>query len=555
MKKWLALLICISLLVSLLCACGSGANDNSAQSAGETGSSPDEGSPAGETPSADESREEDESSAVSEEESSAPEQEPEKDWPLISGTFIQPSLLSSMTVRKMQKHCDNLLEAGIDTIILQWSVTDHDGSVTGAFYPCKVDPDHSYNIVTIDKLLEACQSRGVKVVMGLNSPDNWFSAVLEDEEWYRREAELGVKIAREIYGLYKEKFPETLAAWYFVPEYYNGLEHNDRAAEFLNLYIDGLNEIDPSMPLYFSPFLRSSVSTKATEEQLKEIFSLTHFREGDVFMPQDSVGAGGIQLAQLDDYFAALKRAVDTCPGLVFMANNECFTTTYKPAPFIRVVQQLQITSKYTSGSVTFAYSHYVSPDIKGNSDLHNEYVRYYQTGEYDVPEVNERENYDGEKTLVSEGKAYTGPTNTRGDLWDDDGTKLTDGEIATCDGNTSAYFGAQNNGAEIIIDLGEITQNLSEFDIYDTFGNWGITSLESVTYYVSDDGVDWTRAGDTVYAYMLEFESTYGGWSRYDFRCVPKAPMSGRYVKAVIENGGWMWISEFCVYTYDDAE
>ena len=473
----------------------------------------------------------------------------------ISGTFIQPGLLSSLSVKKLQKHCDNLLEAGIDTIILQWSVTDKDGVVTGAYYPCELNESRKFNSVIIDKLLEACASRGVKVIMGLNSPEDWFSAVLEDPEWYKREAALGVRVAREIYDKYKSTYHDTLCAWYFVPEYYSGMAHNDRAADFLNLYIDGLNAIDPSMPLCFSPFLKSNVTPANTEKQWKEIFSKTHFRSGDVFMPQDSVGAGGIQLSSLNDYFAALKRAADACPGLEFWANNECFTTTYKAAPFTRVAQQVETTAKYVSRNVTFAYSHYVSPDITGSTALHEEYVRYYLTGEYDKPEINERENYDGPKTLVSKGKTYTGAVSTRNDFWDDDGKKLTNGLLMTCDGNTAEYFGTESSGAEIVIDLGEVTENLSEFDLYDTFGSWGITSIESVTYYVSSDGSAWTQAGDTVRAYMQEYEDSNDSWQRYDFRCVPAAPLSGRYVKAVIENSGWMWISEFCVYTYDETE
>ncbi len=538
MKKLLYIFLCAALLLPLFCACGNGGGGESAPESGV---------------SADESRVPDVSeSGVSAEESAEPFK---PDHPYISGTFIQPYLLNSMSAKKLEKHCSYLLEVGIDTIILQWSVTDKDGVVNGAYYPCTLNEGREFNSAIISKLLEACRKTGVKVIMGLNSPDDWFSAVLEDESWYRREAELGVKVARELYSIYKEKYPETLCGWYFAPEYYSGIAHNDRAADFLNLYIDGLNDIDPSMPLCFSPFLKSSVTPENTRKQWTEIFSLTHFRKGDVFMPQDSVGAGGIQLAELDVYFAALKQAVDTCPGLVFWANNECFTSTYKSAPFVRVAQQIEITGKYTERNVTFAYSHYVSPDITGSTDLHEEYLRYYLTGEYDKPEINERESYDGPKTLVSVGKPYTGAVSTRGDIWDDNGTKLTDGEIPSCDGNTPAYFGAENNGAEIIIDLGATVSGISEFRLYDCFGNWGITSIESVTYYVSEDGESWIPAGDTVRAYTLDFVESSDLWSLYDFRCVSAESLSGRYVKAVIENGGWMWISEFCVYTYDGSE
>ncbi len=542
MKKFFSLLLGAALLIPVLCACGA---DPGPDASGYASS--DESAVYSEIPAVS-----DVSDGFSDEESVPVT--PAKDWPVLTGTFIQPGLLNSMSVKKLQKHCDYLLEAGIDTIILQWSLTDKDGEVTGAFFPCALS-ENKFDSKVIDRLLEACASRGVKVILGLNAPDGWFSKVLDDAEWYTREADLGVRAARELYGLYKEKYPETLCAWYFEPEYYNGMGNNGRAAEFLNLYIDGLNALDPSMPLYLSPFLRSSVTPEETEKQWTEIFSQTRFRPGDVFMPQDSVGAGGIQLSELDAYFSALKRAADTCPGLVFMANNECFTSNFKAAPFDRVIQQIVISAKYASGNFTFAYSHYVSPDIVGDRTLHEQYKRYFETGEYDVTVPDPRLSYDGPKTMVSLGKPYSGAVSTRGDGWDDNGKKLTDGIIPGCSGNTFDYFGAESKGAELVIDLGDTTENLSEFALYVCFGSWGINSPYSVTYYVSEDGENWTAAGGTVYSYMLDFVEKTDEWSLYDFRYVSDAPLSGRYVKATIENNGWLWAGEFCVYTYDAPE
>lgn len=550
MKRIASLIIIAALTAALLCACTASPADSpdgeqtGAESEISADSAPEDISSAPSAPA-------DESGPVDESEPAAVE----KDWPVLTGTFIQPYLLNSFSDKKMQKHCDYLLEAGIDTIILQWSLDDKDGVVTGAYYPCGLSENGKINSSVADRLLKTCEAKGMKVVMGLNNPDTWFSKVLEDVEWYEREADLGVRAAREIYALYKEKYPNALYAWYFTPEYYSGIGNNGRAADFLNLYIDPLNELDPAMPVYFSPFLKSSVTPAETERQWTEIFSHTHFRPGDVFMPQDSVGAGGIQLSELDTYFAALKRAVDTCPGLVFMANNECFTASYKAAPFDRVAKQIIISGKYVSGNVTFAYSHYVSPDVTGNSALHEEYVRYYETGEYDVPETEPRLSYDGPKTMVSLGKPYTGAVSTRGDDWDDDGIKLTNGNIPGCSGNTHEYFGASCKGAEIIIDLGEATENISEFALYTCFGSWGINSPDNVTYYVSEDGENWTPAGGTVYSYMLEFAEKTDEWSLYDFKLVSSSPLRGRYVKAAVDCNGWLWISEFAVYTYDAEE
>jgi hypothetical protein len=77
------------------------------------------------------------------------------------------------------------------------------------------------------------------------------------------------------------------------------------------------------------------------------------------------VGAGHIKIDELDKYFAALKNAVDTKPELTFWANNENFTISdWSSAPLSRFVEQMKISSKYVENHVTFAYSHYYSPDM-----------------------------------------------------------------------------------------------------------------------------------------------------------------------------------------------
>ena len=104
-----------------------------------------------------------------------------------------------------------------------------------------------------------------------------------------------------------------------------------------------------------------------------------------------------------------------------------------------------------------------------------------------------------------------------------------------------------------IIIDLGEIMEGISEFSVSNTFGEWGITNIESVTYYVSEDGKKWTQAGETAHCYQQVPEASLDSWLLYSFRVSLKEPVSGRYVKAAIENSGYIWMSEIAVYTYDE--
>lgn len=544
--KAMILLVCFTLTFFALSSCG---NDGPSVS----GTPSDDVQTSVDTPSdVSENVTDEESSEIGTEESS--EVIIDRTWPYVTGDFIQPWAFSALNSKKWEQHCDYLVEAGIDTVILQWSVTDTNGELDGAYYPCTLD-GKKFNYVMVEKLLDACEKKGIRVFMGLNAPSNWFEMTLTDAEWCRREGELGVRVARDLYDKYKSKYPNAFYGWYFNPEYYGGIGNVEQGAAFLNIYLDGLTGIDPSLPFMMSPFLRIACSPEDTRDEWIEIFKNTHFREGDIFCCQDSVGAGGIPLKSLDAYFKCLKEAVDTKEGLHFWANNENFTTTGKSSEMERFASQLEISDKYVEGHVTFAYSHYYAPDIVGNTRLHEEYVHYYNTGEYTKRPENKFEYYEGAKTLVSEGKKYTGTISTRGDKWDDDGQKLTDGKILDANGNSTLYFGTGADSFDVIIDLGEKIDNIYEFDVYNAFGTWGISKMEAVTFYVSDDGRNWTQAGDTVESYKLDVKETIGEWQLYEFRTVTREAVSGRYVKAALENSGWLWISEICVYTYDELE
>ena len=317
----------------------------------------------------------------------------EKTWPCLSGTFLQPGAFAGYTVAKWETHLDYLLEAGIDTVIVQWVSETPYGKLKSLYYPTSQNFEwvsgQSARPALLPALLEAAEKKGVKVFVRLNLSDEWWSIACTQDDWNAMQAEIGIRMAQEIYGLYREKYPNALHGWYFAWEMFNGMQgYEDKAASFLNLYLDPLTELDPSMPLMLSPFVRSSGgnATEAGKEWTK-VFASAHFREGDIFCCQDSVGAGHIKIGQLDSYFAALKQATDTKKGLLFWANNECFTDTvnYHPRPVSEFLKQMNIAAPYVSGFVTFAYSHYYSPDAPGKGGkrtFHDDYVRYYRTGE-----------------------------------------------------------------------------------------------------------------------------------------------------------------------------
>lgn len=314
-----------------------------------------------------------------------------KMWPHVKGTFIQPcDLFAGYTQEQWQKHCDYLLEAGIDTVIIQCTTETPYGKISKAYYPTTVVPekrteDFAEYPEMVERILKACEERGMKVYLGLNYSAEWWSIITSNPQWNRDQAAIGIETARELYDLYKEKYPTAFYGWYFAWEYYNGMEYcgkdcTDLSIAFLNDFLDGLDAIDPSMPMMLSPFVRNIITPEQTQQEWETIFKNAHFREGDIFCCQDSVGAGHIKLEESESYMKALRNACNTKKGLKFWGNIECFTQDFQSAPLERFVKQMEIAKPYVEDYVTFAYSHYYCPDVKPNGQ-HSAYVEYYQTG------------------------------------------------------------------------------------------------------------------------------------------------------------------------------
>ena len=385
MKKIIVILLAFVTLVSFA-ACGGGQTQSAEESSAPTAEQSVE-------QSVERSTEEsvEQSMEASEEQSALIT---DRTWPCVRGTFVQPGAFTDYTVKKWETHFENLLEVGIDIFIIQWTSETPYGKVSEVFYPseyAQTNKSSSFREYPdlLPRVLEAAQNKGIKVFVGLNLSDEWWSFACTRVDWNKSVSSCGVEMAKEIYSLYKEKYPDSLYGWYFAYEMFNGMQgYEQLAGEFLNMYLEPLTALDPSMPLMLSPFVQSAGGNAAkAEQEWKKVFETAVFREGDIFCCQDAVGAGHININQLDSYFAALKRAVDTEPGLHFWANSEDFTKEYDSAYVSRFIKQMEIARPYVENYVTFAYSHYYAKDYNGKGGFHRAYKHYYDTGDV-LPEL-----------------------------------------------------------------------------------------------------------------------------------------------------------------------
>lgn len=396
MKKLISLLIAASLMLSFSACSDKTNNNSSAESNSKPYSEQENSDTASEEQSAEQSEEISDMTPVT------------KTYPYVTGTFIQPYAFSSFTDAQWDKHFEGLLEVGIDIMIIQWTSTTPHSSFSDVYYPSDYAEAHKASSFSnqsqmLERCLKSAEKYGVKVFVGLNIADEWWDINSLKTDWFTNQAEIGMISAGEIHKLYKEKYPNALAGWYFAWEMYNGMNGRETdAGNFLNMYLEPLTAIDPTMPLMLSPFVTSGGgSAEKAGDEWKKVFETANFRDGDIFCCQDAVGAGWITIDQLDDYFRELKAAVDTENGLRFWANNENFTKDFQSAPVDRFVKQMEISHKYVENHITFAYSHYYSKDMPGKAMYHKIYKKYYDTGvlptaEISRPEVTFKSKDDG---------------------------------------------------------------------------------------------------------------------------------------------------------------
>lgn len=315
----------------------------------------------------------------------------EGSYPIVDGSFIQNWLVADWDDAKWLKEFQYLKEAGMHYLIFAPAALSENGKVTRTIYPSKIDGYRMYDGYhdLVDICLRNAQKSGIKVFLGLNMHENWWKKYADDPQWLYSRMEEGNAVADELYGMYHSRYPDTFYGWYWVWEVDNNnfktSGQQEVLSKALNINLDHLSRLDKSMPLLFSPYMNKKCGDAAEYSSMWEnVFSSARFRDGDIFCPQDCIGAGGLEVGDLKEWFSQLKKAVDTKEGLRFWANSEIFIQKdWSSAPLDRFISQLKAVDPYVENHICFAYSHYYSPNVVGEG-FHKTYINYVKTGELD---------------------------------------------------------------------------------------------------------------------------------------------------------------------------
>lgn len=331
--------------------------------------------------------------------------------PAFKGSFIQSWASSSWNDGQWESEMEYMKDCGIEYLIVQDLAnksSEKSGGSWTLYYDSKLPEfegaDKSENDV-LAKALYHCKKAGIKLFVPLAMFDDFWSEMALTNQYYEI-CETSSKMAEEIYNNYFEGYEDTFYGWYFVPEINNNLLNVigvRKLAEGLNVILGKLTELDSSLPLLLSPFYTNYLSggSALSLAQLVSFFEYTDFRQGDIFCPQDAVGAGWIEERNLQKVWALYSKAIESCDkGVKLWANVECFTsatpdtltdgitgpkatenTVYVPATLDRLTRQMKIASAYAENIITFSFNHYYS--LKFASPMFMEtYKDYLEKGE-----------------------------------------------------------------------------------------------------------------------------------------------------------------------------
>ena len=327
----------------------------------------------------------------------------QKTEPVFTGSFLQAWYCVDWDDDRWDAEIAAMKEAGLDKLILQDTAQmDLRGGWT-VYYPTELPAlrDHGGYGDVIDGALRACQKGGIKAFIGLASFESWW--VLGGLfGQYSKVCRVMAEMQREIYARYYPLYPDAFYGWYFTPEISNIPTMKATVptlARGLNRVIDTATALNSDMPVLMSPYFTEYIavpSVLATLPMWQTLLQAVHFRDGDIFCPQDAVGAQWTPERDLRKVWQMYRAAVDSCGvRLQLWANCECMTVARGSVPLMppatietvnsactldRLVQQMQTAAQYCEEIVTFSYNHYYCPQT-GTRAYHDCYLDYLKNG------------------------------------------------------------------------------------------------------------------------------------------------------------------------------
>lgn len=272
-----------------------------------------------------------------------------------------------------------LQKVGIDEIIIQ-DIADTKAKY--AVYPTKMKGYTSNTIDMVGTALEAADTVGMNVRIGLGFSNAWWVINAFNPEWLINEGKTNQDIVLEIvsrYGTYK-----SFTGWYIPYEFHQFTALGRVRQGYLNTFfkeISGAIKLNSDKNIMVAPFYNSLLSLSFPLASWSTIvYRILHNTGIDILALQDSIGAGFNTLNNIDEIFRYTKKATDSM-GMSLYAITETFdanTSSNKPASFNRIKQQMAKEAPYVQRFVAFSIDHYENGNEPSQVTGYNEYEHFY---------------------------------------------------------------------------------------------------------------------------------------------------------------------------------
>lgn len=324
-----------------------------------------------------------------------------KNYPIIDGTFIQLDLTQNWDESKWKSELQYLKQNKMNYLIIT-GVSFANGNESKAVYQSTIPGFTKLYSQTdpIDLCLKNAEELGIKVFVDTYFNSDWWQKSGDDSQWLYTQMQKVNQVSDELYGKYHSKYPNAFYGWYFPYEVdnakFNKINQFSILSTAININLTYLKSKNERLPILLSPFMNSSCSTaKEYADNWTYLFMHTELIKGDVFCVQDSVGSGRLSINDVNSWFTALRKAVNSKPGLLFWANAENFDyANSSSTPLNRFIKQLQLESPCVDNIVSFSYSHYYSPNNICEG-FQKAYYSYVNSGKLITHRPNKPENID----------------------------------------------------------------------------------------------------------------------------------------------------------------
>lgn len=286
--------------------------------------------------------------------------------------FIQPWKFCEYTELQMRNHFEKLKGFGIDTVIIQNVANFDKGVMTNSYYDTAACVARKYPSF-LDTIFLAADATTMKVILGLSSDSNWWDYTTHH---YNKETmEMYLRSDLFVFEELSNKYQPD--GWYLTNEMYSnpyGFEEN--WSDYVNNILSKIEIKTPNLPFYMSPFQSGSfkMSISQIEKMWISFFQKVHFRNGDVFMPQD--GYGGTtseyrekQATKINQINDRIGKACLQYSLANYYLNIELFCQGGY-AEIERVMYQIAFANQIAKKLACFSISHYyILDDVeKGNA-------------------------------------------------------------------------------------------------------------------------------------------------------------------------------------------